>query len=147
MNCREESHGMRLPWHSSPEFSDFLDPQEKRLHQRTLALLPSNLIRSFTKPGVNLQVPVFGSGVHFLSNPLCRVRVTWQSVRPFFSKKKKRNISDGHFETTCTIQVSQMNWKKDFTEISIAFKISSSCFLYGNYLWFPSVLSPFNSFD
>jgi len=89
MNCREGSHGMKLPWHSSPEFSDFLDPQEKRLHQRTLALLPSNLIRSFTKPGVNLQVPVFGSGVHFLSNPLCRVRVTWQSVRPFFSKKKK----------------------------------------------------------
>lgn len=29
--------------------------------------MPSNLIGSFTKPWVNLQVPVFGSGVRFLS--------------------------------------------------------------------------------
>lgn len=36
-------------------------------------------------------------------------QITWQSMRPFFSKKKKkRNISDGHFETTCTtIHVSK----------------------------------------
>lgn len=108
-------------WHLSRMFGLPGSIKEKSPLRRASTLLPSNLIGSSST-----KTQVKPTGLSQVSTPspvwLCRVSESHGNAWDHFSQKK-RNISDGHLDTTCSIQGWVSNeFEGDFRERSIIFQ-------------------------